>query len=164
MCSCDQNLVTLVFLWKKFSQPQFYKDLTRKTTFFEGWSCVKFNNLGLALGTNLKFYSSVAKGLKLKVRKLLGLIPMFVGIRLQRKNWYGEAFCPPLSILNSVKVPNNIPINPPSCSFTLFLMVCLTPFINKPGSSNDSTIFKISFVSLLEINNIVAPDPNIFYE
>ena len=36
----------------------------------------KFNNLGLALGMALKFYTSVTKGLKLKVRrKFLGLIP-----------------------------------------------------------------------------------------
>ena len=36
--------------------------------------------MGLALGTNLKFYTSVAKGLKLKVRKRLGLIPTFVEV------------------------------------------------------------------------------------
>ena len=30
---------------------------------------MKFNNLGLALGTNLKFYTSLLKWLKLKVRK-----------------------------------------------------------------------------------------------
>ena len=30
---------------------------------------MKFNNLGLALGRNLKFYTSLSKGLKLKVRK-----------------------------------------------------------------------------------------------
>ena len=36
-------------------------------TFFEGWSLFKFNNLGLALGTTLKFYTNVAKVLKLKV-------------------------------------------------------------------------------------------------
>ena len=78
MCSCDQSLVTLVFLWEKLSQPEFYKDLTRKTAFFEEWSWFKFNNLGLALGTNLKFYTSVAKGLKLKVRKFLGLISMLI--------------------------------------------------------------------------------------
>ena len=30
VCSCDQNLVTVA------SQPQFYKDLTRKTTFLRG--------------------------------------------------------------------------------------------------------------------------------
>ena len=67
MCSCDKSLVTLAFLPEKLSEPQFYKDLTRKTTFFEGWSWFKFNNLKLALGTNLKFYTSVAKRLKLKV-------------------------------------------------------------------------------------------------
>ena len=78
MCSCDQSLVTLAFLWEKLSQPQFYKDLTRKTAFFEGWSWFKFNNLGLALGTNSKFYNSLAKGLKLKVRKFQGLLLMFV--------------------------------------------------------------------------------------
>ena len=41
-------------------------------------SCFKFNNLRLAQVTNLKFYTSVVKGLKLKVRKFLGLIPTFV--------------------------------------------------------------------------------------
>ena len=30
------------------------------------------------------------------------------------------------------KVPNNIPRNPPFCSFASFLIVLLTPFINKP--------------------------------
>ena len=38
----------------------------------------KFNNLGLELGTNLKFYISVVKGLKVKVRKIWGLIHTFV--------------------------------------------------------------------------------------
>ena len=47
---------------------QLYKDLTKKITSFEGWSWFKFNNLGLALDMALKFYTSVAKGLKLKVR------------------------------------------------------------------------------------------------
>ena len=36
--------------------------------------------MGLALGTNLKFYTSVAKGLKLKVRKFWGLILTFVEV------------------------------------------------------------------------------------
>ena len=62
------------------SQPQFHKDLTRKTAFFEGWSWFRFNNWELALGTNLKFYTSLAKGLKLKFRKFCGLIPTFVEI------------------------------------------------------------------------------------
>ena len=80
MCSCDQSLVTVGFLREKISQPQFYKDFTRKTSFFEGWSWFKLNNLGLALGTDLKFYSSVAKKLKLKVRKCWDLIPTFVEV------------------------------------------------------------------------------------
>ena len=51
--------------------------MTRRTTFFEEWSSFKFNNLGLTLGTNLKFYTSFSKGLKLKV---LGAIPTFVEV------------------------------------------------------------------------------------
>ena len=92
MWSCDQSLVTLAFLWEKLSQPQFYKDLTRKTAFFEGWSWFKFNNLGLALGMNLKLYISLSKGLKLKVRKLWGLILTFVevtGGKLGPPSWIG---------------------------------------------------------------------------
>ena len=75
MSSCDQSLVTVASLGKKLSKPQFYKDLTRKTAFFEGWSWFKFNNLGLALGANWKSYTSVAKVLKLKPRQFWGLIP-----------------------------------------------------------------------------------------
>ena len=44
------------------------------------WSWFKFNNLRLALGTNLKFYTSAAKALKLKVGKFLGLIPTSVEV------------------------------------------------------------------------------------
>ena len=40
----------------------------------------KFNTLGLALGTNLKFYTSVAIVLKLHVKIFLGLIPTFVEV------------------------------------------------------------------------------------
>ena len=54
--------------------------MNRKIAFFEEWSWFKSNNLGLALGTNLKFYNSVAKGLKLKVRKFWGLVPTFVEV------------------------------------------------------------------------------------
>ena len=101
MCSCDQSLVTLAFLWKKLPQPQFYKDLTRKTAFSGGWSWFKFNNLGLTLGTNLKFCTIVAKGLKLKVRKFRGPNPTFVGVTGEKL--VGGAFLPPPPILNRVK-------------------------------------------------------------
>ena len=39
-------------------------------TDFEGWSWANVNNLALELGMALKFYSSVAKGLKLKVKNV----------------------------------------------------------------------------------------------
>ena len=99
MCSFDQSLVTIAFLWEKLSQPQFYKDLTRNTTFFEGWSWFKFNNLGLAQGTSLKFYISVAKGLKLKVRNVSVLIPTFVEVTGEKL--VGGPFPP---ILNRVQL------------------------------------------------------------
>ena len=54
--------------------------MTRKTTFFERWHWLNFNNLRLAPGMALKFYKSVATGLKLKVRKFWGLIPKFVEV------------------------------------------------------------------------------------
>ena len=64
----------------KMATPGLLKDLIRETTFFEGWSGFKLNNLGLTLGMALKFYASMAKRLKLKVRKFLGLIPTFVKV------------------------------------------------------------------------------------
>ena len=70
--------------------------MTRKNAFFEGWSSFKFNNLGLSIVTNLKFYTSLSKGLKLKVRKLWGLIPTFVEVTGDR------GFAPP--ILNREKI------------------------------------------------------------
>ena len=54
--------------------------MTRKTTFFEGWSWFKFNTLGLALGIILRFYTSLSKGWKLKVRKFCCLISTFVEV------------------------------------------------------------------------------------
>ena len=59
-------------------------DLTRKNTFFEEWSSLKVNHLGLALGMALKFYTSVAKGLKLKARKFLGLMLKFAEVKEEK--------------------------------------------------------------------------------
>ena len=53
----------------------------------------------------LKFYTSVAKGLKLKVRKFLRLIPTFPEVTEEKL--VGGAFLPP-PILNSVKRLLNI--------------------------------------------------------
>ena len=54
---------------------------------------LKFNNLGLALGMALKFYTSVVKGLKLKVREFWWLIPTFVQVTGEKL--VGRAFLPP---------------------------------------------------------------------
>ena len=43
--------------------------------------------MGLTLGITLKFYTSVAKGLKLKVRKLWRLIQTFVEVIWDRLVW-----------------------------------------------------------------------------
>ena len=55
---------------------------------------MKFNNLGLALGTTLKLYTSVAKGLKLKVRKFWELNPTFVEATVEKL--IGEGLSPHL--------------------------------------------------------------------
>ena len=48
--------------------------MTRKTTFFEGQSGFKFNNLGVAQGIALKVCTTVAKGKRVKTKnqKVLG--------------------------------------------------------------------------------------------
>ena len=101
---CDQSLVTLAFLWEQLSEPQRFKNLTRKTFSFEGRSWYKFNNVRLALGMALRFYTSLAKILKLKIRKFWGLIPTFVEVTGGK--WLGGvAFLhSPLPILNRVNI------------------------------------------------------------
>ena len=97
--SRDSNYIVDVVMWSKtwdvIIRICFYKDLTRKNAFFfEGWSLFKFNNVGLALGTNLKFYTNLAKGLKLKVKMFWELTPTFV--ELTGENLVGGPFCTPL--------------------------------------------------------------------
>ena len=60
------------------------------------------------------------------------------------------------------KFPNNIPRNPSFCYFASFLIISFTIFINNPNSLRDSTIFILSFISSLEIINVIKPDLNIF--
>ena len=72
--------------------------------FFEGCVWFKFNNLGLALGMTLKFYTSLKKGFKLKVRKFSALIPTFVEVK--GKDLVGGFLFPrplPQPFLNNVK-------------------------------------------------------------
>ena len=58
----------------------------------------KFNNFRLALGVDLKFYTSVEEGLKLKVRKFWEQICTFVKVTAEKQGkrveWgRGDAFC-----------------------------------------------------------------------
>ena len=63
----------------------------QKNCFFERCTLFKFNNLGLAVGMNLKIYISVAKGLKLKFRKFWRLVPTFVEVTEEKMVW--ELYC-----------------------------------------------------------------------
>ena len=102
--SRDSNYNVNVVMWPKFGNSSIsvreviitsiYKDLTRKNAFFESWSWFKFNNLGLAQVTNLKFNSNVTNGLRLKFRKFLELILTFAEVTEDKL--VGGSFCPPL--------------------------------------------------------------------
>ena len=84
-----------VLMWPKFDNSSIsmreviitsiLKRFDQKNRFFEGCSWFKFNNLGLALDINLKYYTSVAKELNIKVGKFWGLTPTFVEVT--GKNW-----------------------------------------------------------------------------
>ena len=83
----DSNYFLDVVSWPKFgnSSISMWEVIITSTSqrfelkkhFFELWY-FKLNNLGLALGMAFKFDSSVAKQLRLKVRKVWKLIPMFL--------------------------------------------------------------------------------------
>ena len=90
-------------------KPQFYKDLTRKIIFLEGCSWFKFNNLRLALGIAFKFYTSVAKVLKLTLRKFWGLIPTFGEVPGEKLVGRGQGgLFAPAPILNRVVTDSHI--------------------------------------------------------
>ena len=55
------------------------------------------------------------------------------------------------------KIPNNIPKNPPFCSFVSFFIILVIPFHKILESSRALVIFKISFISSLEIMKNVVP-------
>ena len=110
----DSNYIVDVVTWSKFGYSSIrireviitsiLKGFDQKNRFFDRWSRFKFNNLGLALGTNLKFYTSLSKGLKLKNQKVLGA-NFYVCRSYREKTGRGGAFwCPlPPPILNRVK-------------------------------------------------------------
>ena len=98
----DSNYNVDVVMWPKFDNSRkesyhnlnFIRILPEKPVFFEGWCWLKFNNLRLALGTNLKFYTNLSKGFKLKVRKFWRLILTFVEVTGEKL--VGEPCCPSL--------------------------------------------------------------------
>ena len=73
-----------------------YQNIDQKNQFFDGCSWFKFSNLELALDMALKVYTSVTKELKLKVRKIWELIPMFVEVTGEKL--VGDELPPPFSI------------------------------------------------------------------
>ena len=93
--SRDSIYIVNVFMWPKSGNSSMsmreiiiisiLKGFDQKNLFFERWSCFRFNNLGLELGIALQFYTSMATGLKLKVRKFWGLTAMFVEVT--GENW-----------------------------------------------------------------------------
>ena len=67
----------------------------------------KFNNLGLALCVVSRFYTSVAKWLKLKVRNFRGLVPRFVEVTGEKLIGAGGASLAPCpSWIRSTKCAN----------------------------------------------------------
>ena len=71
--SRDSNYIVDVVMWPKFGNSNtsmreviitsIWQGFDQKNHFFEGWSFLEFNNLGLALDMALKSYTSVVKGL-----------------------------------------------------------------------------------------------------
>ena len=76
-----------VFMWPKFGNSNISMKEIITTFLFEGWSWLKFNNLGLVIRTNLKFCTSMAKRLNLKVRSFGELAPTFSEVTEEKLIW-----------------------------------------------------------------------------
>ena len=104
MLSLDSNYIVDVITSDSMREVKITSVLQgfgQKKQFFEKHSWFKFSNLGIALGMTLKFYTSVKKGLKLKVRKFWRLIPMFLEITREKLVGGFSPAHPP--VLNRVK-------------------------------------------------------------
>ena len=101
--SSNSNYIADVVMWLKFGNSSIYMreviitlilwGFNQKNQFFWGVLWLKFSNLRLVLGMTLKFYTSVAKELKLKVIKFWGLIPTYVEVTGEKL--VKGAFCSP---------------------------------------------------------------------
>ena len=129
---------------------------------FEGCSWFKFNNLGLALGMALKFYTNVTKDLT--VWKFRGLIPTFVevaweklvgGVFLDQKNpsWANfvqksKTVCSKRSLIQKVI---RIQIIQWYCPFYLFELTFLHKFV--PRNQNGQFELKIGSKTNSNVKN-----------
>ena len=74
--SCESSYTVDMVMWQKVCNSSIpmteiiITSFLKGFDFFETCSWFEFNILGLALGMVFKFYTSVAKGLKLELRKL----------------------------------------------------------------------------------------------
>ena len=102
--SRDWNNIVDAAMWSKFgissvsmrevTITSILQEFDQNLAFFEEWSWFILNNLELGLlGMALKFYTSVTKRLKLRVRMFWWLIFTFVEVMLQGKNWLWGLFC-----------------------------------------------------------------------
>ena len=88
--------------------------------------------MGVALGKDLKFYTSVAKGLKIKVRMFWGLIPTFV--KVIGKKLVGEALLTAHPFLNRANVTIFLSVSydlHDECFFSKIYGVQMYDFLNK---------------------------------
>ena len=92
--SSDSNYTVYSVTWPKFGNSRIsmkevilisiLKGFVQKNHIFDGTSSLNFNNFRLALGPALKFYTSVEKGLKLKVTTFLGINLRFAEVTREK--------------------------------------------------------------------------------
>ena len=109
--SYESNYIVDVVTWPKSGYSSIcikeviINSILWETTFFERWSWFKFNNLGLELGANLKFCTSLSRGLKLKVKKFWGLILTFVEVKEEKLLEGAFLPHPPILIRINIQLP-----------------------------------------------------------
>ena len=90
----DSNYLDMI-MWPKFGNSSISVIEVIITSVFEGKSWFKFNNLVLALGIALKFYTPVGKSVKTKSQKVFGS-SSYVCRSYRGKAGSGGTVCPPL--------------------------------------------------------------------
>ena len=130
---CIREVIITSILW----------GFDHKNRFFEGLSWFKFNNVGLELDINFRFYTSLSKGLKLKVKKLWGLTPTFVEVAGEKM--VGRLPSPP-TILNRVKAAQIWP----SCVVGMKVWENSKPVMCKNGVFKCNLIIEFKDIKVLK--------------